>query len=604
MKKLISLALALTMASSASAQRWEAVVDPRTRDVTPVFGTIGISFTLDSVRAWLNSIFSVQQVQGKAIDSVMHGVTELIKPNHIMDSINVQHILQQTVSHVLPNMDISKITTFSDLEKVQNTVIPEIGKIADKFYAELMEKSGQDLTSLRESGRIEMPSFQKSILAIAKPKLMNQGEVLTKVNQVLAEQSIPPLNLNKAALHVEVMTELYRKIHKAEYELFEPYMANHVRMNGDIARANLKSVSGSMNRLQTAQLEKQTVSPHGPALPITSPNVIPSPREPSLLAIDAKLRAIEPHSPQANEAKSAGLASVQAADQAFARQDAEAGKFYKEVAVGLADIALGFVPVVGVGRDIFEAVTGKSLLTGRSLSVEERALAIVGVATVGLASSGVRAIGYISKIARNSDHVARAGAQATRIAGAISNAGLKAAEAVPVLRRYVKAHSGADSAAVLNNLKGEILDRADALGLKLEKRRIKFADDINEKEAAPGFTYGHLPETLAVSGIVTSESNDFRRVYSSQLDNWERSYIVHKSTIEGLSAVEISKRVNITYVPDRIADVKVLTGTSVSISEIAATRVGNEFGHIQIYVAPEDLKSQLIFSNFREIPTP
>jgi len=50
------------------------------------------------------------------------------------------------------------------------------------------------------------------------------------------------------------------------------------------------------------------------------------------------------------------------------------------------DAGLGFVPVVGVAKDFYEAVVGKKLLDGKELSAYERVFAAVGVATLGVGS--------------------------------------------------------------------------------------------------------------------------------------------------------------------------------------------------------------------------
>jgi hypothetical protein len=78
--------------------------------------------------------------------------------------------------------------------------------------------------------------------------------------------------------------------------------------------------------------------------------------------------------------------SVLLGDQSLAGGALEDGQAYLDVAYQLADVAMGFVPGVGWGKDVYESVTGINLLTGQSLSDTERAFAVLGVLTVGVGS--------------------------------------------------------------------------------------------------------------------------------------------------------------------------------------------------------------------------
>ncbi|MBF0300959.1 MAG: hypothetical protein HQK51_19785 [Oligoflexia bacterium] len=61
----------------------------------------------------------------------------------------------------------------------------------------------------------------------------------------------------------------------------------------------------------------------------------------------------------------------------------ELSKSMLEISNGLLDIGLGLIPVVSVGKDAYEAYTGKSLLNGHELDLSSRAGAILGIATLG-----------------------------------------------------------------------------------------------------------------------------------------------------------------------------------------------------------------------------
>lgn len=59
------------------------------------------------------------------------------------------------------------------------------------------------------------------------------------------------------------------------------------------------------------------------------------------------------------------------------------------VGIELLDIGLGFVPIVGTGRDLYELVVGEHLITGEDLDTVDRVLAGVGVVSAGVANRKV-----------------------------------------------------------------------------------------------------------------------------------------------------------------------------------------------------------------------
>ncbi|MBF0365525.1 MAG: hypothetical protein HQK50_08130 [Oligoflexia bacterium] len=61
----------------------------------------------------------------------------------------------------------------------------------------------------------------------------------------------------------------------------------------------------------------------------------------------------------------------------------ELAKSMLEISNGLLDIGLGLIPVVSVGKDAYEAYTGKSLLNGHELDLSSRAGAVLGIVTLG-----------------------------------------------------------------------------------------------------------------------------------------------------------------------------------------------------------------------------
>src|SRR3954471_3513769 len=59
----------------------------------------------------------------------------------------------------------------------------------------------------------------------------------------------------------------------------------------------------------------------------------------------------------------------------------------------MMDLAIGVTPVIGPARDIFEAVSGRNVLTGESLTDWERGFAVAGAVLVGAVAPVGAAIG-------------------------------------------------------------------------------------------------------------------------------------------------------------------------------------------------------------------
>ena len=75
-------------------------------------------------------------------------------------------------------------------------------------------------------------------------------------------------------------------------------------------------------------------------------------------------------------------------------------EFYLSLATSAADVLLGLDPFTGFGRSLYETVTGENIVTGEQLSKTERALAMVGIITVGYGSKAYKVYKLIKPIAR------------------------------------------------------------------------------------------------------------------------------------------------------------------------------------------------------------
>jgi hypothetical protein len=115
----------------------------------------------------------------------------------------------------------------------------------------------------------------------------------------------------------------------------------------------------------------------------------PSAQRDALEAVQNRLVNLKPSGEAGVSARRIGLESVVLADNALVNGSNEEAAFYTEVAIAMADIGLGFVPFVGWGKDVYEAITGTSLLTGEDIGFSGRSFAMLGVLTAGGATAAV-----------------------------------------------------------------------------------------------------------------------------------------------------------------------------------------------------------------------
>ncbi|EQC47357.1 pre-toxin TG domain-containing protein [Bacteriovorax sp. Seq25_V] len=108
--------------------------------------------------------------------------------------------------------------------------------------------------------------------------------------------------------------------------------------------------------------------------------------------------------------------------------DIDSSKQLEEVATSIVDIGLGLIPVVSIGKDVYELFTGKNLVTKEELSTFERGLAAVGILTAG-GSHYIQAAGKIlTKTARVSEKIIDVGEKvivSARKLGLMTSEGIK-----------------------------------------------------------------------------------------------------------------------------------------------------------------------------------
>lgn len=117
-----------------------------------------------------------------------------------------------------------------------------------------------------------------------------------------------------------------------------------------------------------------------------------------LKEIEILLKQVRPTSAKRRQAKSLGLEMVQKSDEASANGDADAAQAFRGYADGFLDIAFGLDPFTGPIRDVYEAFTGKNIITGQELGNFERTFAIVGAVTFGFGSKFARGLNFFEHV--------------------------------------------------------------------------------------------------------------------------------------------------------------------------------------------------------------
>jgi hypothetical protein len=141
-----------------------------------------------------------------------------------------------------------------------------------------------------------------------------------------------------------------------------------------------------------------------------------------------------------------GDACLDEAESSYRSGNIAEGNGWYELGIAAADAALSLTPGVGWAKDVYEAWTGKSLLTGKQLTRFERSMAMVGAVTAGIAKVGVLAkaakitgfIGTAAKTSEEAEAIAKIGTDAVEIAESAAKAGIKDKAVIDEVAEAVK----------------------------------------------------------------------------------------------------------------------------------------------------------------------
>jgi hypothetical protein len=201
------------------------------------------------------------------------------------------------------------------------------------------------------------------------------------------------------------------------------------------------------------------------------------------------------------------LLAAETADDLINSGDRESAEQWLHYGRMMADMALGFVPVVGTALDFYSAVTGRNLITGEDLTLNERVVTAAGIVTFGVGDAAYKAW-----------------------------KGMKATSEVP--RLLSKAIHGFE--AVPTNELNQIL------------RQTRNYEELAWRENARAYKF-RLPER---------SEKQFVRVFSDETGK-AGSWIVEKRLIEGKSRGQIKDTLRLKFMPTSMAEVHLPANTEV-----------------------------------------
>jgi len=263
------------------------------------------------------------------------------------------------------------------------------------------------------------------------------------------------------------------------------------------------------------------------------------------------LYKVNPYYENQRTAREFGLIAVEEADASFTGGQLLDADFYKELAKGFLDIAVGLDPVSGFARSTYELFMGKNLITGTNLSVAERGLAFLGVVTIGGSKSMTQAASGMYRIFDRAGHL---------------------------LRDRQAVEAGIREGQQLITKAGHLLDDWKK-GHRISG--IQTAEHINATKF--GF-WPHTPPFQLGSHVVefeTTKASQWARVHGA--DNQARAWVMRKSSIEGLTAAQIQTKYALPSLPAFVSDVHLPSGTKMLRGNIQDHGLGGA-GQVQYWI--------------------
>ncbi len=292
----------------------------------------------------------VQDLTNKIEKTINQDLEKILANTKLSDTQKHKKILN-TISQIESQVRSSainlrlknnKICLFSwNEQNIQTTLLA----LEEKAYTKVTE--GQN-TQVEESRRALLQNTSKFEEQVVSESLLS------------LEMSIPveTTNLNTSAeYHKKNVTNVINEILQAQYARHELGIIEH------------ENTEETQNPQQN-DIPYQLLSPEGEFLDKNR-------------KLYSKAHTANPYHEQGRVARTLSLVAIETADAEYANGNKPDAELAYQIGEATADIALGMTPYVGLGKDVYEALTGHHLLTGRELTSFEQTMAVMGVALSG-----------------------------------------------------------------------------------------------------------------------------------------------------------------------------------------------------------------------------
>jgi hypothetical protein len=250
------------------------------------------------------------------------------------------------------------------------------------------------------------------------------------------------------------------------------------------------------------------------------------------------LSKIDPLKTPQYVARDFGIESVRHADQAQVDGNHDDANFYKELAEGFTELALGIHPLTGLTQSAYELIRGKSFIGGHELSTFQRGVAFAGVVTLGGGRSAFKLGSLLSRI---TVHVAKK---------------IHIAEAISAGTRFLSSRAG----RIFSHTKGG--------GYVAEEVGYQFF----EVRASKAF---HYAEDHIYARVIETKFADAIARGEKPMSLAQVTFVTAYKDIEGMKGIEIAERLSM-YMDKEMTVLR---------------RVDSEFSIIKFKLTPNEIRN-------------
>ena len=169
-------------------------------------------------------------------------------------------------------------------------------------------------------------------------------------------------------------------------------------------------------------------------------------------AAPAELKAIAGNMPRTYETEPYLRALNSLAEAAIRFNGSQLGRAIEASLLPTLDFTVGLFPAVAVTRDVTEFVTGRNFWTMQLLTMTERGIALAGVVTFGLTSTGYKVLAgieHVIEIEREAAPAARVAQEVDETALALKDVGVDPNHFIETLKEDVQSARTVDDQALL-----------------------------------------------------------------------------------------------------------------------------------------------------------